>query len=277
MGVKGVYDGSYECSEEFRTIKPEDIPETNEYSLITALIEGDVLMAGYDYALTWDYLNGVGSSADRFDIDLYSANGTSGQCGTYVTPLCEKSEIGCRDSDGNYSVTIPHNVTTGDHRIRVGRFEDESIFDCSGIISIAHGDDMQRGPCPDHTPSPSPGAEEHTNKTDTHAPVVPDTPDPATEETPTPVMDEPPTPHEQATPAPVMNETHAPITTQTTPAAVTDAKPSPVEETTPSPVADTTPAPVEEVNHMPVMGATPAPMSEATGSPVEGPTPRPRV
>lgn len=87
--------------------------------------------------MTWEYLNGVGSSADRFDIDLYKVNGTSGQCGAYVTPLCERSEIGCRDSDGNCSVAIPHNVMKGDHhRIHVGRFEDESILDCSGIISI---------------------------------------------------------------------------------------------------------------------------------------------
>lgn len=187
MGVMGVYDDSYGCSEESRIIKPEDIPETNEYSLnITAPVEGDVTVAGHDYAVTWDYFNGVGSSADRFDVDLNSENGTSGQYGTYVTPLCEKSEIRCRDSDGNYSVTIPHNVTTGDHRIRVGRFEDESIFDCSGIISIVHGDDVEHSPCPDHTPSPSSGGAERADNTDTHTPVMPYIAVPATEEKPAP-------------------------------------------------------------------------------------------
>lgn len=45
----------------------------------------------------FDYDNGVGSSVDRFAIDLYEADG-SGDCGTYVTSICDKPSIGCKDS-----------------------------------------------------------------------------------------------------------------------------------------------------------------------------------
>lgn len=63
VGVKDVYDGSSGCSEEFRMIKPEYIPETGEYYLnMTAPIEGDVLIAGHDNALTWDYFQGNGQT-----------------------------------------------------------------------------------------------------------------------------------------------------------------------------------------------------------------------
>lgn len=51
----------------------------------------------------FDYNNGVGSKVDRFDIDLYMADGT-GDCGTYVTSICDKESIGCKDSS-KYSVS----------------------------------------------------------------------------------------------------------------------------------------------------------------------------
>lgn len=34
---------------------------------------------------------------DRFSIDLYTSDGAGG-CGTYVTSICDKSSIGCKDS-----------------------------------------------------------------------------------------------------------------------------------------------------------------------------------
>ena len=49
-------------------------------------------------ALQFDYDNGVGSKVDRFSIDLYKADGGSGDCGTYVTSICDKESIGCKDS-----------------------------------------------------------------------------------------------------------------------------------------------------------------------------------
>lgn len=45
----------------------------------------------------FDYANGLGSSVNRFAIDLYSSGG-SGDCGTYVTTICDKPSIGCKDS-----------------------------------------------------------------------------------------------------------------------------------------------------------------------------------
>lgn len=52
----------------------------------------------------FDYDNGMGSTVNRFAIDLYSVGGSgralqsSGDCGTYVTSICDKSSIGCKDS-----------------------------------------------------------------------------------------------------------------------------------------------------------------------------------
>ena len=47
--------------------------------------------------LQFDYDNGVGSSVDRFSIDLYTSDDTS-DCGTHVTSICDKESIGCKDS-----------------------------------------------------------------------------------------------------------------------------------------------------------------------------------
>lgn len=48
------------------------------------------------------YDNGVGSAADRFDINLYRADDdidyAEHVCGTKVATLCDKPDIGCRDS-----------------------------------------------------------------------------------------------------------------------------------------------------------------------------------
>lgn len=46
----------------------------------------------------FDYDDGFGSSADRFSIDLYRADGGSGDCGSFVTSVCDKESIGCKDS-----------------------------------------------------------------------------------------------------------------------------------------------------------------------------------
>jgi hypothetical protein len=137
VGVKGAYDTFYGCSAEFRLVTEDDVPETNEYSLnITAPADGDVAIIGDQYTVEWKYLNGVGSSSDRFDVDLYRATRNSEPCGTYVEALCDKSLIGCRDSSGDFLITIPHDVSPGEYRIRVARFEDDSIYDCSGVFTI---------------------------------------------------------------------------------------------------------------------------------------------
>lgn len=44
------------------------------------------------------YDNGLGSAADRFKIDLYYADIGRGDCGKWLTSICDKPDIGCKDS-----------------------------------------------------------------------------------------------------------------------------------------------------------------------------------
>lgn len=37
---------------------------------------------------------------------------------------------------GDYDVRIPVGTSPGDYRLRVGRFEDDSLYDCSGTFSV---------------------------------------------------------------------------------------------------------------------------------------------
>ena len=39
-------------------------------------------------------------------------------------------------AEGDYDVTIPENTVAGEYSIRVGRFEDESLFGCSGTFEV---------------------------------------------------------------------------------------------------------------------------------------------
>lgn len=39
-------------------------------------------------------------------------------------------------------MTIPCNTPSGEYSIRVGRFEDDSLFDCSDPFMIVADDDM---------------------------------------------------------------------------------------------------------------------------------------
>ena len=47
--------------------------------------------------MKFDYNDGFGSKIGRFSIDLYTADGNS-DCGTWVTSICDKESIGCKDS-----------------------------------------------------------------------------------------------------------------------------------------------------------------------------------
>ncbi|CAM9338621.1 unnamed protein product [Ectocarpus sp. 12 AP-2014] len=132
-----------DCSDAFYLMASEDAPDAGEsgYSLtVTSPAEGDSAEAGEEYTVEFDYDNGVGSKVDRFSIDLYMADG-DGDCGTYVTSICDKPSIGCKDSMGDYDVEIPADTEAGDYKIRVGRFEDEDLYGCSGTFTIMGGDD----------------------------------------------------------------------------------------------------------------------------------------
>ena len=136
IGVLGVGDESFGCSEEFSLIRSEDVPEGNDYSLnVTAPVFGDIAIIGEEYTVEFDYINGVGSRDDRFSVDLYEADGP-GDCGGYVCPLCNKHLIGCRDTSGDLDVLFPVGLSPGDYRIRIGRFEDEGLFGCSEVFQV---------------------------------------------------------------------------------------------------------------------------------------------
>eukprot|EP00737_Agarophyton_chilense_P005047 gb/GEZJ01007006.1/.p2 GENE.gb/GEZJ01007006.1/~~gb/GEZJ01007006.1/.p2 ORF type:complete len:166 (-),score=23.72 gb/GEZJ01007006.1/:153-650(-) len=134
-------EGEMDCSDAFTLVASTEAPfDSEDYSLtVTSPAAGDMAKAGEEYTVEFDYNNGVGSKVDRFDIDLYMADGT-GDCGTYVTSICDKESIGCKDSMGDYDVEIPADTPSGEYSIRVGRFEDKALFGCSGTFMV-EGDD----------------------------------------------------------------------------------------------------------------------------------------
>lgn len=137
IGVLGIEDGSFGCSEEFTLLAEEEVTEDpDKYFLnVTAPADGDEAVAGHMYDVEFTYKNGVGSTTDRFDIDLFTID-ENGDCGTYVTSLCDKWMVGCKDSNGSHRVTIPVDTDLGFYRIRVARFENPSLFDCSGVFEV---------------------------------------------------------------------------------------------------------------------------------------------
>lgn len=102
---------------------------------VTSPVYGDIAIVGEEYTILFDFEDEEGSRTGRFDIDLYHKKGED-DCGTYATPLCEKHNIGCRDTAGDYDIEIPYDTTPGYYRVRVGLFEDESLFDCSDVFEI---------------------------------------------------------------------------------------------------------------------------------------------
>lgn len=130
-----------DCSDEFELLESEEADEMigdGAYLVVTSPEEGDLALAGGEYTVEFDYDNGLGSSSSRFSIDLYRASG-SGDCGTYVTSICDKPSIGCKDSKGDYDVVIPSDTASGFYSIRVGNFFDD-VFGCSGIFEVYNDD-----------------------------------------------------------------------------------------------------------------------------------------
>ncbi|CAM9508425.1 unnamed protein product, partial [Sphacelaria rigidula] len=129
----------------------EEAPEAEEpdgpYLHVTWPTAEDVLEAGDEYTVEFDYSNGLGSRVDRFKIDLYlvSNSSDSGDCGTWLTSICDKPAIGCKDSMGDYDVEIPEDTPAGSYSIRVGRFEDDYPYDCSDTITIVESGHTSSG------------------------------------------------------------------------------------------------------------------------------------
>ena len=51
-----------------------------------------------EYSRQFDYYNKVGNREGRFNIDLYESDGKGTCGGVFVTSICDKPEIGCRDT-----------------------------------------------------------------------------------------------------------------------------------------------------------------------------------
>ncbi|CBN79382.1 EsV-1-163 [Ectocarpus siliculosus] len=137
-------DDSGDCSDEFYLMAHAEAPSAGDaggpYVTVTSPSSGDSAEAGEEYTVEFDYDNGLGSSVGRFAIDLYSATG-SGDCGTFMYTLCDKPTIGCKDSMGDYDVEIPEDAEAGMYTIRVGDFEDDSVYGCSDEFEILGADD----------------------------------------------------------------------------------------------------------------------------------------
>lgn len=50
------------------------------------------------FGYQWNYENRFGTSSGRFKIDLYLAEGLGGDCGQWVSSICNKPDIGCMDT-----------------------------------------------------------------------------------------------------------------------------------------------------------------------------------
>ncbi|CAM9812047.1 unnamed protein product [Laminaria digitata] len=143
-------ESNYDCSDEFFLMASEEheMPGggPGPSLTVTSPARNDVAVAGDEYTVEWDYDNGYGSSVGRFAIDLYMQGGT-GDCGTFFATICDKPTIGCKDSMGDYDVFIPEGAVSGNYLIRVGVFEDDSVFDCSDRFEII-GDGVGPTPAP---------------------------------------------------------------------------------------------------------------------------------
>eukprot|EP00752_Nemacystus_decipiens_P006737 g6056.t1 len=135
---------NFRCSEDFYLMASADAPAPGEPGGPTMAVvspnAGDMAVAGEVYTVLFDYDNGFGEQLGRFKIDLYESTG-SGDCGTWVTSICDKPEMGCKDSQGDYDVMIPVNTMAGMYKIRVGLFGDDSVYACSPAFEITPAGD----------------------------------------------------------------------------------------------------------------------------------------
>ena len=84
------------------------------------------------FANQFDYDNGVGSSVDRFAIDLYKADGRD-DCGTWVASICDKPTIGCKDSSEYYVWAENRNKRSAQTRKRLSCFRVQ-VVDTGGAV-----------------------------------------------------------------------------------------------------------------------------------------------
>ncbi|CAM9225437.1 unnamed protein product [Ascophyllum nodosum] len=133
---------SVDCSEPFTLLPSAEtttVGEVDEPTLVViSPMYGDMAVACMEYTVEWDYDDGFGSATSHFSIDLFEADGLA-DCGTFYAALCHHESVGCMDSQGDYDIAIPCDVNTGEYKIRVGVFDDDSTFDCSDTFTIIVG------------------------------------------------------------------------------------------------------------------------------------------
>ncbi|CAN0176837.1 unnamed protein product [Ectocarpus sp. 6 AP-2014] len=104
--ISEVGTDNFRCSEDFYLVASTDVLEFGEPGGPTMEVvapEANALaVAGETYTVEFDYDNGFGEQLGRFKIDLYKAEG-NGDCGSWVTSVCDKPDMGCRDSGEFYS------------------------------------------------------------------------------------------------------------------------------------------------------------------------------
>lgn len=60
---------------------------------------------------------------------------------------------GCRLTVGDYDVEIPSDTSSGEYKIRVGRFGEDELFGCSGAFEIVADDNGGDGDSSDSSDS----------------------------------------------------------------------------------------------------------------------------
>lgn len=139
------------CSEDFYLVSSQDVPlpgNTGGPSMAVVSPTADsIAVAGNEYTIEFDYDNGFGSTVGRFKIDMYAQSEVEdmmmGDCGFWISSVCDKPDIGCKDSTGDYDVVLPQTTSPGFYKIRVGLFGDDAVYACSEAFEIVEmGDDL---------------------------------------------------------------------------------------------------------------------------------------
>ncbi|CAM9817657.1 unnamed protein product, partial [Sphacelaria rigidula] len=128
------------CSDDFYLMSSADVGELGEpggasIEILFPTVD-DVAVSGEEY--TFDFSNGLGSETGRSKIDLYFQASIEspfqGDCGQCVGSICDRPDIGCRDTYCN--VVMPTVTDAGMFKIRVGVFGDDSVYACAETFEI---------------------------------------------------------------------------------------------------------------------------------------------
>ncbi|CAM9650948.1 unnamed protein product [Pylaiella littoralis] len=141
--ISEVGSETFRCSDDFYLMSSADAPAAGEPGGPTVEVlapdANSMALAGEMYTVEFGYDNGFGVSMGRFNIDLYEAQGP-GDCGAYVTSICDKPGMGCHDTQGDYDIVIPQDTAVGMYKIRVGLFGADDVYGCSEAFEVVRSD-----------------------------------------------------------------------------------------------------------------------------------------